>query len=74
MRKREVADIVNLVEDLLREDKVVEEEKKKRKKEEEEEAIEEGKNLRDELWHPVIFSVGCGLVSIIVIIEMQPKI
>ena len=49
MRKREVADIVNLVEDLLREDKVVEEEKKKRKKEEEEEAIEEGKNLRDEL-------------------------
>ena len=48
MRKREVVDIVNLVEDLLREDKVVEEEKKKRKKEEEE-AIQEGKNLRDEL-------------------------
>ena len=73
MRKREVVDIVNLVEDLLREDKVVEEEKKKRKKEEEE-AIQEGKNLRDELWPPVIFSVGCGLISIIVIIEMQPKI
>ena len=49
MRKREVADIVNFVEDLLREGEVVEEEKKKRKKEEEEEAIEEGKNLRDEL-------------------------
>ena len=49
MRKREVADIVNLVEDLMRKGKVVEEEKKKRKKEEEEEAIEEGKNLRDEL-------------------------
>ena len=49
MRKREVVDIVNLVEDLLREGEVVEEEKKKRKGEEEEEAIEEGKNLRDEL-------------------------
>ena len=74
MRKREVADIVNLVEDLLKEDKLVEEEKKKRKKEEKE-AMEEGKNLRDELWPPVIFSVGCGLISIIiVIIEMQPKI
>ena len=48
MRKREVADIVNFVEDLLREGEVVEEEKKKRKKEEEE-AIQEGKNLRDEL-------------------------
>ena len=48
MRKREVVDIVNLVEDLLREGEVVEEEKKKRKKEEEE-AIKEGKNLRDEL-------------------------
>ena len=48
MRKREVADIVNLVEDLLREREVVEEEKKKRKTEEEE-AIEEAKNLRDEL-------------------------
>ena len=48
MRKREVADIVNLVEDLLKEDKLVEEEKKKRKKEEKE-AMEEGKNLRDEL-------------------------
>ena len=74
MRKREVADIVNLVEDLLKKDEVVEEEKKKRKTEEEE-AIEEAKNLRDELWPPVIFSVGCGLISIIiVIIEMQPKI
>ena len=40
---------MNFVEDLLREGEVVEEEKKKRKKEEEEEAIEEGKNLRDEL-------------------------
>ena len=48
MRKREVADIVNLVEDLLREGEVVEEEQKKRKTEEKE-AIEEGKNLRDEL-------------------------
>ena len=48
MRKREVVDIVNLVEDLLREGEVVEEEKKKRKKEDKE-AIEEGKNLRDEL-------------------------
>ena len=48
MRKREVADIVNLVEDLLKEDQVVEEEKKKRKKEEKE-AIKEAKNLRDEL-------------------------
>ena len=48
MRKREVADIVNLVEDLLKKDEVVEEEKKKRKKEEED-AMEEGKNLRDEL-------------------------
>ena len=48
MRKREVADIVNLVEDLLKKDEVVEEEKKKRKTEEEE-AIEEAKNLRDEL-------------------------
>ena len=48
MRKREVVDIVNLVEDLLKEDELVEEEKKKRKKEEEE-AIEEAKNLRDEL-------------------------
>ena len=48
MRKREVADIVNLVKDLLREGEVVEEEKKKRKTEEEE-AMEEAKNLRDEL-------------------------
>ena len=48
MRKREVVDIVNLVEDLLREGEFVEEEKRKRKKEEEV-AIEEGKNLRDEL-------------------------
>ena len=48
MRQREVADIVNLVKDLLREGEVVEEEKKKRKTEEKE-AIEEGKNLRDEL-------------------------
>ena len=46
MRKREVADIVNLVEDLLREGEVVE---KKKRKNEKEEAIEEGKNLRDEL-------------------------
>merc|ERR1712113_1196517 len=52
VRKREVADIVNLVQDLLREGEVVEEEKKKRKTEEKE-AIEEAKNLRDDcdpLW------------------------
>jgi len=48
VRKREVADIVNLVEDLLRKGEIVEEDKKKRKKEDKE-GIEEGKNLRDEL-------------------------
>ena len=42
MRKREVNDIVNLVEDILKEGKIIEKKKKQKKNEKE-------KSLRDEL-------------------------